>query len=401
MLLCLIFAAKAEQPAVFIKLHKVGSTTVSSFLACHGNHDAECCSCLRKEHVLCDGAGPWSHDVAIKYPYLQRSSVLAGCSCSPVRLVVLRHPVDRFISMVGFFFRRPFMRGGLDDTRLAAQFVMRPGTVTEDVAIEMLDVFQQYFPSRVKSQHKFFGDLLEPIRVDEYTTTFASWHGEIIGITERMRVSLALFAAVLGWDAKALCVPVETLRKRQRPANATHSSAVRAALARGLQHELAFYDNALQLHEAQVQQHKPRIDELLAEADAQKGACFATRIALIRDKPQLFVDVQSNPVFVMERLHKLCGAMTWHANTTANETEWIAALNQARKRYWQATPRHNSRKSPPLIPNSTTPRPHRNKDKSPPAPRGERRRPPPRAATLNVTRRRGRRRPPPPQGGGA
>lgn len=85
-LLAAIFAAKAEKPAVaviersqvltshglappvFIKLHKVGSTTVSSFLACHGSNDTACCSCLRKEHVQCDGTGPWSHDVAIKYP---------------------------------------------------------------------------------------------------------------------------------------------------------------------------------------------------------------------------------------------------------------------------------------------------------------------------------------------
>lgn len=232
--------------------------------------------------------------------------------------------------------------------------------------------------------------MLEPIRVEEYTTTFSSWNGEIIGITERMRVSLALFAAVLGWDAKALCVPVATLRKR-RLTNGTLSSAVRAALARGLEEEVDFYDNAVRLHEAQVQQHKPRIDALLAEADELQGACFATRIALIHDKPHLYVDIQFNPLFVMDNLHKLCRAMKWDSNATANETQLTDALSIARTKYFgMSTRRHRTR----LIPNSTTPRPHdgRNEHAS--------RRRPTRAVALNATRRRGRRRPPAPQGGG-
>lgn len=69
--------------------------------------------------------------------------MFAECACSPVRLVVLRHPVDRFVSMVGFFFRSPFLKGAkLNHTRLAARFTTKPGSVTEDVAMEMLDVFR-------------------------------------------------------------------------------------------------------------------------------------------------------------------------------------------------------------------------------------------------------------------
>ena len=106
----------------FVKLHKVGSTTLSLFLECvqlrtslHDRHLGpwlRSCSdstlpdavargqCCRLHHIFDDWSGPWSHRVMQRYVRGELQGILSSCLPSTHEhyrvITLLRDPRERF-----------------------------------------------------------------------------------------------------------------------------------------------------------------------------------------------------------------------------------------------------------------------------------------------------------------
>lgn len=337
MLLHVVLAFSSRQqedvpPPVFLKLHKVGSTTAVSFLQCQSRRfNDRCCACLQKrENIRCENhAGPWGHDVALKYPYVGQSDVFERCGCaSSPKLVMMRDPVDRFFSMVNFFFEKRSKT--FEERRLARAVVNRPTSTTPEQALRMLQLFDQRYPTWGRGSHHRFGELMYPVRLPEYGTTFrqvgetnttpqdwdarlATQHPSlVVGLTHAMRTSLALFAVALGWDhdPDVLCLPVPNMRKRPKARRSSYKESVRAAISDSLRDEVDVYQAAERLHNAQVAKYRRRIADLLAASANQTQRCQDRRAAALSRDVMATKAVLQDIMFPQKQLIRLCELMS-------------------------------------------------------------------------------------------
>ena len=177
-----------EAAPVFLKLHKVGSTTAAlmfeSRAFVEGAVAHGCRRCLGRRGFRFEGLrGPWSHETALLYAREGGFAPFAECGCSASGpFVVLREPVDRFVSMVGFFLRPPYVRGR--NASLAARFLEDPTAATARSARRVLRLFDWRFP------HVQEDGALNALRLREYASVLgvAAGAADTRATLERARV---------------------------------------------------------------------------------------------------------------------------------------------------------------------------------------------------------------------
>lgn len=241
----------------------------------------------------------------------------------------MRDPVDRFFSMVNFFFEK---RSKTDDERrLARAVVNRPASTTPEQALRMLHLFDERYPTWGRGLHHRFGELMYPVRLAEYGTTFrqigeannttpqdwdarfaAEHPGLVVGLTNAMATSLALFAVALGWDhdPDVLCLPVPNMRQRRKPKRSLYRPSVRAVIYDSLRDEFDVYQAAKRLHEAQVAKYRLRIADLLAGAGNRTQRCRDRRAAALSQDVALTTAVLQDIMFPQKQIVRLCELMS-------------------------------------------------------------------------------------------
>merc|ERR1711965_356654 len=106
-----------------------------------------CVECLKRRAGLkfTELSGPWTHEAASMYARSGRRPFDACGYSARGPFVVVRDPVDRFFSLVGYFLRPPYIKdpGNLS---LARRLVAEPGNATPALAVEVLDMYDWRFP---------------------------------------------------------------------------------------------------------------------------------------------------------------------------------------------------------------------------------------------------------------
>jgi len=331
-LICIFFVAATVQHAgtsssvepagnnsvspLFIKLHKVGSTTISSLFECSSlfeKSDAHALirQCIGKKHPLRKSSmysGIWDHQ-AMQHLVRKGSSALLGSPCFHLlnpgqksdnltgwvqsiklpdvkAIVLLRHPVSRFMSFARFFYTNAFGRGQINqyDADLVHKFTTQRTNRTVATALHVIQLVRGRFAQdrnlvRVDQYSRIFdqtGFLNEP----GGTAPGLSLSNFVVGITERMADTKLLLAVELKIPADDLCEPVEVMRANGGEKSASSffdNEATRSALLSALSKEVAVYDLALRIHEGQLQRRGPEIEEMRAALEANAGGCAARR----------------------------------------------------------------------------------------------------------------------------
>ena len=309
LLLVGVGSAAAVCPA-FLKLHKVGSTTVAMFLECwSARHRAEvgvCADCVKRNGVQLEGmSGPWSHSAARAFSETE-STVFDRCGCGPV-LAIVREPVDHFLSMAGFFLRPPYINR--DAYQFVLKFLQSPTDATPSQAQELLDLFERRFPAIENGQRN-------PVRIDELSSTFPGGFDDVvIGLSSNLTLSIALFTAAIQQNSANishhdLCLPATHLRKNDRRSPVQDfPQPVTDLIAKRLKPDLLAYQSAVQRYHTLLSQFRPHVDRLLRAADDRHATCLQRRQRAFHDHPDLLHRLTSSPYIKSTDIRRACALL--------------------------------------------------------------------------------------------
>ena len=265
--------ARGDAPPVFLKLHKVGSTTAAGFFECAQRRGVFPERCGRADARLKGAFPPWRHGTARAYA-LHGPAPFRDADCSKL-FVMLRDPADRTLSLISYFFRPPFVR---NPTLLAKAraLLQDPAASTPAAFAEVLDAYDARFTDQTKGTGlREYEDVLGTGPPDDALAPF------VVGLTEAMNVSLALFAAALGWPPEAACL-LPTARARETPRGRAIPSWLRRAVEARAPRDAALYAAAVTRHERQVAEYGAA-----APDPAALRTCNAARAAVLRESPDL------------------------------------------------------------------------------------------------------------------
>lgn len=286
---------------VFVKLNKVGSTTLSTFLECHagtsGTRGAGSACRIADSRAKMDAmSGPWSHGPMIHYADTNSSADgLKRCFDRRMLLVtMLRDPVERFFSFARFYFTKHYTKN-LDEkiVDLVSELLHYPDRATPATIDAAFSAVEGLFRNdrnwaRVRQYEDVFARVVgEPLslqRVQQLAEARLSQF-DVVGLTERLEDTLALVALKMKWPSHALCLPVDRMRahKGEGSSNTSRTYAGRypaevvAALTRRLAGETAVYEVAVRLHEVQQRALRSELDEMRASRDRGTAECAAKR----------------------------------------------------------------------------------------------------------------------------
>ena len=266
-------AARGDAPPVFLKLHKVGSTTAAGFFECAQRRGVFPERCGRADARLKGAFPPWRHGTARAYA-LHGSAPFRDANCSKL-FIMLRDPADRTLSLISYFFRPPFVR---NPTLLAKAraLLQDPAASTPAAFAEVLDAYDARFTDQTKGTGlREYEDVLGTGPPEDALAPF------VVGLTEAMNVSLALFAAALGWPPEAACL-LPTARARETPRGRAIPSWLRRAVEARAPRDAALYAAAVKRHERQVAEYGAA-----APGPAALRTCDAARAAVLRESPDL------------------------------------------------------------------------------------------------------------------
>ena len=287
-----------DAPPVFLKLHKVGSTTAAGFFECAQRRGVFPERCGRADARLKGAFPPWRHGTARAYA-LHGPAPFRDADCSKL-FVMLRDPADRTLSLISYFFRPPFVR---NPTLLAKAraLLQDPAASTPAAFAEMLDAYDARFTDQTKGTGlREYEDVLGTGPPEDALAPF------VVGLTEAMNVSLALFAAALGWPPEAACL-LPTARARETPRGRAIPSWLRRAVEARAPRDAALYAAAVTRHERQVAEYGAA-----APGPAALRTCNAARAAVLRESPDL-AQALAQPTFKDSVASKFCHALAQHS----------------------------------------------------------------------------------------
>ena len=294
---------------LFLKMHKVGSTSLSSMLECseHAVHSqTQILECLRRtNHPLKNigqFSGLWDHSQIIqlgkrgtevlqstcfqlKLPGQQASLIRANLPQLKV-VVLLREPLARFVSFTRYFFLRGYGHGErrAEDMEFVGSVMYHPRNATAEDALHVLQLVRSTFPD---------GNYL--IIVDQYARIFhpdgyvkappgaangprLSLSDFVVGITERMMDSKLLVAVELGLPANDLCEPKEVMRANGGAKSiALFGEKANESLREALSAEIAIYNAALGTHKRQLESRQVEIESMREVFEANEKRCGVRR----------------------------------------------------------------------------------------------------------------------------
>ena len=292
---------------IFIKMHKVGGTTMMELFEClehtvmsslmrplaplfptekSGRADNETAAC----RVAL--AKPWMHKTQAFWRDAGGARGLAHCAVRAaempephkmpasvprfVTMVLLRRPVDRVVSALTFFHTsalsglKPRVAPGTGAERLDAAIAGLFGEAFDSHAANHVGSLYEYAdtlaPGRWREGRA--GVLVAPTVEDVAAANASLSQFDVVGVTEEMPAFKALVARALGWRAELMC-NAAALQNSRRAGAAELSPDARAHLEALLAPELAVYVHARGLHAAQR-----------AEA-ARADSAFEASVALI------------------------------------------------------------------------------------------------------------------------
>ena len=281
-------ARNASMP-IFVKMHKVGGTTMMELFECleHTVMSASMSSLAQyfpteksgladSETAACRVAlqKPWMHKTQAFWRDESGAGGLARCAVRAaerrephkmpssvprfVTMVLLRRPVDRVVSALTFFRTSalsglsPHAAPGVSAERLDNAIAGLFGDAFDGAAANHVGSLYEYAdtlaPGRWREGHE--GVLVAPTREDVAAANVSLGEFGVVGVTEEMPAFKALVARALGWRAELMCNAAALQSSRR--AGATELSAdARAHLEALLAPELAVYAHARGVHAAQ------------------------------------------------------------------------------------------------------------------------------------------------------
>lgn len=276
---CSIFGAfvlpalviSVEYVPIFIKLNKVGGTTVSTFLECHlGDTLGKLArnAKLKPAIPLQQFTGLWGHGPMINYAHSNSSAddMLRRFGKLPLRvpitITVLRHPVERFFSFVTFYFHPPFIKGYEKQYNLVQALMEYPNKATARDVSTVYDAVQERFSSdpnmvRLEQYVDVFGKPPLKNARDWALKTLSKF--DVVGLTEEIDQMLLFIVWKLNWPSSVLCSPLGRMRVGSYHGSETklvytkrYSPSVIRELKSRLRSEIILYQAAVTLHKLQL-----------------------------------------------------------------------------------------------------------------------------------------------------
>lgn len=373
---------------VFVRMHKVGSTTLSLFLECvrsrsslmnsqlgpwlrscnltqaaaaaeraigktGGNKKTE--SCCKLLGIFDSWSGPWSHRIMSRYLRGELRDITTAClmPAQPHRYItMLRDPKELFWSVLNFF-GPSLLHGATEQVRIRVARDPESATSADirllardiDGAMNPANGIRQYTTvlggARAERDHsgvktmrlRSNSNISLPLLLERSRLQLA--RDFLVGLTADFSSSLALLGLEFSWPAKSLCLPLAHTRRKDElllqnfQAPRQDSTSLTLTLVKELQQEGGNpkrHDHYQRFYSAEVDQ---TLNKVLAAEIAIYQAAFEIHAAQIKRHGSAFTALQrelDSPAFQAD-----CAARRHFANPGSTKSDAQAHQTHAGK----------------------------------------------------------------------